>query len=117
MKPLSPLALELSYLVERAHAAIGGPAHAALLAARGPRLPNPKDERVDAPVLSVEALLARSRCASIAELARRAGVSEGSLRAARWRGGLSVRKADELAVRLGLHPVLVWGDGFYEAAA
>jgi hypothetical protein len=46
-------------------------------------------------------------------LARRLGVTPRSVQ--RWRHGAGIRiwLADRLAVRLGLHPVEVWGQDFY----
>ena len=49
----------------------------------------------------------------IAELC---GVSVGTV--ARWVGGsrrLSHRTADEVAIRLGLHPCLIWGDDWWQS--
>lgn len=72
------------------------------------------------PVRTLLRGMPRSRDASgcrlpLAPLARAAGMSENSLclhlglKSTRARDGLTESQADELAVRLGLHPAMVWG--------
>lgn len=46
---------------------------------------------------------------SIADLARTLGVNTAQIRRYR-QNGLTLRAADELAVRLCLHPALIWPD-------
>lgn len=48
------------------------------------------------------------------QLAELLGVGRGAVAAASRRG-LTVWKADEWAVRLGLHPMTVWEQSFYDS--
>lgn len=62
------------------------------------------------------------RTLPLAPLAEAAGMSENmlcrhlGLNLTRVRDGLDERQADELATRLGFHPVEIWGDGWMVAS-
>lgn len=104
--------LLLQYLLEHAHRAIDGPAHTALKHERGLRAPNPRHATNS--LLPLEPLMRHAHYATIPQLATALNMSPGALRAIRQRGGVPVHRADDLAIRLGLHPANVWGDAFYQ---
>lgn len=69
--------------------------------------------RCDGPRLSFEPLeeAVSGSCAAATAIA----LGVHSRQVYRWRaGGLSWQKADELAVRIGLHPFDVWGRDWWE---
>lgn len=56
----------------------------------------------------------RDRDLNSAELAVVCGVDERTI--AKWRtDGLTLRSADKVAVRLGYHPLIIWGDRYWLA--
>lgn len=65
--------------------------------------------------LSVAPLLERFE-GNASDLARAAGVNASAV--TRWKErGLSLAQADDIAVRLGLHPMEVWPDFYDDEAA
>jgi len=65
-------------------------------------------------VLPCEPLALAAKADCDRDLAEALGVSMREV--VRWRrGGVPVRHADQLAIRLWLHPLTVWGDSWHEA--
>lgn len=70
--------------------------------------------RLSDPRLPLEPLWAYLRPENSAELSVMLGVNDTAVR--RWMcDGVPLSRCDEVAVRIGLHPILIWGEAWQKA--
>lgn len=65
-------------------------------------------------ILPIEPLMAASGYTVASEFGKQLGLTRGAVEAIKTRGGVPIMRADSMAVRLGLHPLNVWGDAFFQ---
>lgn len=111
------IAADLLALLDRAHYNLDGHEHQVLRAMRGPRSPNTKNGRSNGrpcvEKLPLDPLMHRGRY-RLCDLARATDTPISVIEGMR-RHGAPLHRADQLACRVGLHPILVWGDLFYQS--